>query len=166
MNIEFFKELFKRTGYGMVQLIKGIVLSSVINFVIIAIGLKIANVPYYGLIAFAIAIADLLPVLGAGIVLIPWAIISLVTGEVSQAITLVILYVITFFVKQIIEPIILGKSIGLKPLYTLGITAISMIILSPAVGAIVGAIISVVVAAFLNLRDSKRETNDIIIKES
>lgn len=152
MNRNYLKEFLNRTGHGILQYIKAIVLSSIINFVVLLFGLKYANVPYYGLIAFAIAIVDLLPVIGSGIVLIPWAIIVLVQGNGNLAAILIVLYIITFILSQVLEPLILGKSIGLKPLYTLGITVISMIVLTPGVGAVVGALISIVVAVAIDMR--------------
>lgn len=151
---DYLKEFLNRTGYGLLQFIKAMVITSIINFVVVLIGLRFAEVPYFGLLAFAIAIVDLLPVIGSGIVLIPWAIISLISGRTQLAIILVVIYVITFIIKQVLEPIILGKSIGLKPLYTLGITIVSMIVLTPAVGAIVGAIISIMLSVYLSMKNN------------
>lgn len=153
MDRNFLKEFIGRTGVGIVKYIKAIVISSLINFIVLLFGLKYANVSYYGLIAFAIAVVDVLPVLGAGIVLIPWAIIVLIQGNTSLAITLIVLYVITFVLEQILQPIILGKSIGLKPLYTLGITLVCMFVLTPGVGAIVGALVSIMVAVFIDMKN-------------
>ncbi|WP_300409069.1 AI-2E family transporter [Lagierella sp.] len=152
MNSNLIKEFLNRTGHGVVQYLKAIVLSSLINFIVLIFGLKYANIPYYGLIAFAIAIVDLLPVLGSGLVLIPWAIIVLVQGNGKLSAILIVLYIITFILSQILEPLILGKSIGLKPIYTLGITVISMVVLTPGVGAVVGALISIVVAVIIDMR--------------
>ena len=68
------------------------------------------------LIALLIALVDVLPVLGAGTVLIPWAIITLVLGNTKLALSLALLYVIILFVRQLIEPKVLGKQIGVHPL--------------------------------------------------
>ena len=159
MNSDFFNDLIKRTGYGLKQFLKAMLISSIINFIVLLIGLRIANVPNYGLVALGIAVADLLPVIGAGIILIPWAIIALVSGNGTLAATLIVIYIITFILKQILEPIILGKSIGLKPLYTLGITVVSMIVLTPGIGAIVGAIISIVLGAYLDIKETRKYRN-------
>lgn len=159
MNSDFFNDLIKRTGYGLKQFLKAMVISSIINFIVLLIGLRIANVPNYGLVALGIAVADLLPVIGAGIILIPWAIIALLSGNGTLAATLIVIYIITFILKQILEPIILGKSIGLKPLYTLGITVVSMMVLTPGIGAIVGAIISIVLGAYLDIKETRKHRN-------
>ncbi len=64
-------------------------------------------------IAVIIAIFDILPVLGTGTFMIPWALYSLITGKVSLAIGLFIVYVIIYIVRQIIEPKIIGGTVGL-----------------------------------------------------
>lgn len=73
----------------------------------------------YLLLAFVIAVFDILPIVGTGTILIPWAIIDLVIGNYVQAICLVLTYIIIFIVRQIIEPKIVGKQVGLHPLATL-----------------------------------------------
>lgn len=153
MNLDLVRLILTRTKDGLLAYLKAMVISSLINMIILTIGLGWAGVSMYGLVAFFIAIVDLMPVLGSGIVLVPWAIIVLIGGNTKLAASLVVLYIITILVKQIVEPLILGKTIGLKPLYTLGITLVSMIVLGPAVGALVGAVVSILVAVFLDLRD-------------
>lgn len=90
-----------------------------ITFSEILIGLLILNVNNALLLALLIALVDVLPVLGAGTVLIPWAIINLVLGNAKFGLSLALLYVIILFVRQLIEPKILGKQIGVHPLFTL-----------------------------------------------
>ena len=82
-------------------------------------GLLILKVPYAFLIALAIALVDLLPVFGAGTVLIPWAIVCFIIKDVGTATGLLILYAVTTIVRQVIEPKIIGTSLGIHPLITL-----------------------------------------------
>ncbi len=77
-------------------------------------------------IAFTIALIDLLPVLGCGTVLIPWALVSLLSGNYSLGIWLLILYLVTLVIRQIAEPKILGSSIGLHPLISLLLVIIGL----------------------------------------
>ena len=90
-----------------------------ITFTELLIGLWILDINNSLLIALLIALVDVLPVLGAGTVLIPWAIITLVLGNTKLALSLALLYVIILFVRQLIEPKVLGKQIGVHPLFTL-----------------------------------------------
>lgn len=154
MKREFLKRYLKATGLALKDLIKALLLSSLINFVILAIGLGVFKIKYFILIAFLIALVDLLPFLGSGIVLIPWSVILFFMGDVKLSISLAILFVLTFLVNQILRPIFLGKSIGLKPIFTVLITGISMLILSPGLGALVGSIISLMLGVFFEVKEA------------
>lgn len=90
-----------------------------ITFVEVAIGLSVLRVDSAILIAGIIAIIDAFPILGTGWVLMPWAIVSLITGNYVLAAGLVIIYVIVTVVRNLIEPKIVGEQIGLHPLVTL-----------------------------------------------
>ena len=87
--------------------------------VILAVGLVILEVRYGILFAFLIAFLDFLPVFGTGTVLFPWALIKLLSGEWTFAIGLVVIYVLTQAVRQVIQPKIVGDSIGMPPLLSL-----------------------------------------------
>ena len=70
-------------------------------------------------IAVVIAIFDILPVLGTGTFMIPWAAYSLITGKISLAVGLFVIYVIIYVIRQIIEPKIVGGTVGLPAVLTL-----------------------------------------------
>lgn len=84
-----------------------------------AIGLWIIGVNSPFLIGILIGILDAFPVVGSGLVLIPWSAISLLTGRVAQGVELLVLYVVITVIRQIIEPRIVGKRVGLRPVVTL-----------------------------------------------
>lgn len=90
-----------------------------ITYVELAIGLSILGVDKAIFIAFLIAIFDVLPVMGTGGIMIPWAIITLVDGNPSLAIGLFILYVVVTIVRNIVEPKVVGDQVGLHPIVTL-----------------------------------------------
>jgi len=87
--------------------------------IILFVGFEILRVGYSFLFAFGIAFLDVLPVFGTGAVLWPWAIIDVISGNYFRAIGLVVLYLICQVVKQILQPKMVGDSIGLHPLATL-----------------------------------------------
>lgn len=95
-----------------------------VSFVICLIGLYIfyfvgLNVSYPLLLAVIIGFVDLLPIFGAGTVMIPWAIWSAFTGNFPLAICLLVLWTIMSVVKQLIEPRIVSENIGIHPIFTL-----------------------------------------------
>ena len=90
-----------------------------ITFFELAIGFSLLRVQNAMLLGLLVAIFDILPILGTGGVLIPWALISAVLGDKAFALGVFTLYIIIIVVRNIIEPRIVGKQIGLHPLVTL-----------------------------------------------
>ena len=82
---------------------------------ILAAGFLVLGVRYGVLLAFLTAILDFLPIFGTGTVLFPWAVVKLFAGEYAYATGLIL----TQVVRQIIQPKIVGESMGLPPLMTL-----------------------------------------------
>ena len=88
-------------------------------YILLFIGLKIAGVNYVSLVALGIAFLDLLPVFGTGTVLIPWAVIKVIGGHYATAVILIALWGIGQLVRQLIQPKIVGESLGMPPIPTL-----------------------------------------------
>lgn len=86
---------------------------------ILAVGFLFLRVKYGLLLAVLISMLDFLPVFGTGTALFPWAAVKLFTGEYTYAAGLLILYVVTQVSRQLIQPKIVGDSMGLPPLLTL-----------------------------------------------
>ncbi len=102
------------SGYLRAQLIL-IIISAVIIF----IGLAIIGVEHALTIAGIAALVDLLPVIGTGIIFVPWILYTFLTGDYSMTIGLSILYMTVIIVRQMIEPKIISASIGINPLVSL-----------------------------------------------
>lgn len=51
--------------------------------------------------------------------MIPWAIIASVNGDFKLGIALFILYVIVLVVRELLEPRIVSKKLGIHPIFTL-----------------------------------------------
>jgi len=85
----------------------------------LTVGFLIVGVNYAFIIALVIALIDIVPVLGTGTVLIPWGLISIIQKDYFTGIALLILYAVITIVRNIIEPKIVGSSIGLYPVVTL-----------------------------------------------
>ena len=101
------------------RMLRSYILIMFITFLEQAIGLTILGVEYSILIAMAIAVFDILPVVGSGTIMLPWATVALITGDIRRGLGLLILYVIITVIRQIIEPRIVGGHVGLHPLLTL-----------------------------------------------
>jgi len=115
-----YMELFRKDlrnlvgGYFLAQLRIMFVVA-----VVLAVGFLILGVRYGILLGVLIAVLDFLPLFGTGTALFPWAVVKLLSGEAAFAAGLILLYVLTQVVRQIIQPKIVGDSMGLPPLLTL-----------------------------------------------
>ncbi len=87
-----------------------------VTFLELSVGFIILGVDNAIAVAALIALIDLLPVLGTGGVVIPWIIIELIKGNVTFGVELAVLYAIITIIRNIIEPKIVGKQIGVHPL--------------------------------------------------
>ncbi len=116
-------ELIGNIGTHLGKVLKKYILSysliMLITFAEIFAGLSIIGVNYAALIASLIAIFDILPVVGSGLIIAPWAIISFIIGDIGIGIGLFILWAVLCIVRQIIEPKIVGSSVGMHPFLTL-----------------------------------------------
>lgn len=106
--------------------------------VIVFFGLTILGVNYAILLAILIAIVDMLPFFGTGTVLIPWLLYKFLVGNYKMALGLLILYIVTQVVRQVIQPKLVGDSMGLHPIVTLFLLYIGY-----KVGSVIGLLLAV-----------------------
>lgn len=88
-------------------------------YVMLVIGLFILKVRYVPLVALGIAFLDFLPVFGTGTVMIPWAVIEILSKDYKMAVGLIIIWLSGQLVRQVIQPKIVGDSIGVDAIPTL-----------------------------------------------
>lgn len=107
-------------------------------FVILSIGFFILRIHYAVAVAILIAFLDFLPFFGTGTAMIPWAVYMLFTKEFKKAVILLIIYGITQLVRQIIQPKLVGDSMGMNPIVTLVLLYVGY-----RIGSILGMILAV-----------------------
>lgn len=89
------------------------------TFLEVFIGLTVLGLRYAFILAVVIAVIDFLPLLGTGVVLIPWGAVSLLLGEYRLGVGLFVLYGICTLLRQLMEPRFVGRGLGLHPLVSL-----------------------------------------------
>ena len=112
-------------------------------YLLLVIGLSILRVNYAFLIAIGIAFLDILPFFGTGTVLVPWALIKLLSSDYVVAIGLFVLWGVGQLARQLIQPKIVGDSIGVPAIPTLFLLYIGYK-LSGVVGMIVAVPIGLI----------------------
>ncbi|MFG6392893.1 MAG: sporulation integral membrane protein YtvI [Lachnospiraceae bacterium] len=91
----------------------------IVMFIILLVFFAAMKVEYAVPVALITAILDFLPFIGTGTVLMPWALYSVITGEYLKALALIMAYLVTMIVRRLLEPKLVGDSIGMSPFLTL-----------------------------------------------
>jgi sporulation integral membrane protein YtvI len=130
-------------GYAKGQLIIMCFVST-----ICIIGLTIIRSPYSLFVGIGIAVFDLIPIFGAGGILIPWMIYSFVIGNISHGIGLLVIYVLVVLTRQLLEPRVVGKQIGIHPIILLIGVYVGITTIGP-IGILAGPLIIVLIKSIM-----------------
>lgn len=117
------RELVKNGGIYVKNIVllflKSYSILFLLTFAELLAGFFVMGIPHALLCAFAIAAFDILPALGTGGILVPWALILFVTGDTALAIEMIVLETVITVIRNVVEPKIVGRHIGLHPLAAL-----------------------------------------------
>lgn len=130
------------------KIVKGYGIIMVLTFFELAAGLWMLRVPNFLAVSGLIALLDILPLIGTGGILIPWAAICLIQGERFLAVGIAVLYGIIWVVRTLCEPKIIGDQTGLPPLVTL--TAMYVGWKLAGFAGIIGAPLAVMLLCWMN----------------
>lgn len=107
------------------KMIKAYMIIILITFTEMTIGLtflkliKVYTGGYIIAIALIIAVVDIVPVLGTGTILVPWAVYSFIIGDFGMGIGLIVIYALISVIRQVIEPKLVAGQLGLPPVVTI-----------------------------------------------
>ncbi len=113
-------------------------------YLLLVIGLTVLQVNYALLIALGIAFMDILPFFGTGTIMVPWAVIKLLSADYKMAVGLLIIWGVGQLARQVIQPKIVGDSLGMPPIPTLILLYVGYR-LSGVIGMIVAVPIGLIV---------------------
>ncbi len=123
---------------------KAMLIMFFIDTAVITAGLLLIDMRWWALpIAIGISLIDILPLLGSGIVFIPWIIISLYNESGQFALSLGIIFILLIVLRMVLQPLITGKKIGLSPLISVAAAAMGIVFFG-AIGLIVGPVLAAV----------------------
>lgn len=88
-------------------------------FCILLLGFLVTGQQYSLLLALGLAVLDFIPLLGAGTVMIPWAVIALLTQNFTDAISVMVIWGIIALYRRVAEPKVVGDQTGLSPILSL-----------------------------------------------
>lgn len=133
----------------MAGFLKAQFLLLVITTSVAAVGFYLIGIKYWMTLAIINGLLDIIPMVGPGLVFIPWAGISLLMGDLPLAIKLLVIYFAMFVTRQVLQPKVLGDSIGAHPLLMLA-ALYAGIVCFGVQGLIVGPVLVIIIRALLN----------------
>lgn len=113
-------------------------------YFLLGIGFSILHIKYAFIIAVGVAFLDFLPFFGTGTVLVPWAVIKFLSADYKMVIGLLIIWGVGQLARQIIQPKIVGDSVGLSPMPT-----IILLFIGYRMAGVIGMIIAVPVGIII-----------------
>ncbi|MDD3400874.1 MAG: sporulation integral membrane protein YtvI [Eubacteriales bacterium] len=116
---EKLKQFKSQFGKTIGKFVKAYFIIFLITFAELCLSFFICGINNFWLIALLVALFDLLPIVGSGTIMIPWSIISFLTGNIGLGVGLVVCWLAITVVRQFIEPRIVGRRVGVHPLLTL-----------------------------------------------
>lgn len=120
----------------------------VINGALCAIVLMLLRNPYALVIGISIGVIDALPIFGTGTVLIPWVIVMVMMKRFGKAAALFLLYLATYFVREIMESKCLGDKMGIAPFTMLAVIFIGILVFG-IMGFILGPLAYCIIKALV-----------------
>lgn len=144
-SLHLIYERMKKSGFTY---LKTELLILVLNWILCSFGIFLLHNPYFFLIGAIIALFDALPIVGSGLFLIPWSIFYLLQSDYPAAIILLITFLTTLFIREILEAKLLGKGMGVNPFIML-LSIYVGIHLFGAAGIFLGPLGSVLIQTFM-----------------
>lgn len=141
---KYMEMLYRQTIGAVVGYFKAQFRIMFVVYIALFIGLLLLRIPYAWLLGLGIAFLDMLPIFGTGTVLLPWAVVQLFAGEFQQALGMLLLYGVTFLIHQLVQPKLLGDSMGMDPF-----AALFFMYIGYRANSVLGMIVSIPVGMVL-----------------
>ncbi|MEA4955920.1 MAG: sporulation integral membrane protein YtvI [Pseudoflavonifractor sp.] len=140
----FLAQVKRAASAGFGGYVKAQVILSIGVFFILMGGFLLIRQPYALLLALGLAVLDFIPILGAGTVMVPWAVVDLFTGDPRGALGLMVVWGLVALFRRVAEPKVLGDQTGLSPILSLVSVYVGMK-MGGVTGMILGPVLCLVV---------------------
>lgn len=116
-------EYARQSTFGI---IKAQISIALLTAVIAFFGLLLFKIEHLFIITSVLFIIDLIPYVGIGAMFIPWIVYTFFSDHYALTLKLSLLYIVLIIVRQIIEPRLLAKNLGIHPLFAIIVLFISI----------------------------------------
>ena len=113
------------------------------------------RIPFAIALASLVSLVDILPLLGAGAILLPLAAVSAITGQFGRCLGFLTLLGILYVTRQIVEPHIVGKKIGLPPFFSFISTFTGLYLFGPSGAIIIPITVAVIKQELIDKKEDR-----------
>ncbi len=135
--------------------VRSYLLLMLITYFVMLVGFLVLGVEKAAALALISALLDVLPLVGTGIILVPMSVYQLIFGKITLGVGILVLFALYQVLRQIIEPRIIGKSLGVHPLLSLALIYIGYGIFGIA-GLLLMPLFSVILGVLFNKNDTAK----------
>jgi len=154
---------------SVIDYAKSQIILSLLMFITGYIGLSIIRAPYVLIVSLLLGVLSIIPIIGSGIILLPWIFYELIAGHQSFGIKLLIVYLIILTLREFVSIKIVATNVGISTFTTLVSIYAGVEIFGPW-GFVIGPLFVVFLKAIYdtglikNLRENifKNKGSDII----
>lgn len=139
-----YKNLESNIASGIAAVIRAQVVLVLLTMLVNIAGLRVLNIRYAVVLGALLAALDILPVVGPGLVYVPWVLYHFIWGSATTGIALIILYGGVSFFRQVVQTHIIGREMGLHPLVTLFSLHLGYRLFGP-IGIIYGPLVAMLI---------------------
>lgn len=153
--VRVFGNIKGRLSRTVTAYIRAYLILLLITFAELLLAFSILRIRYALLLALLISLLDVLPAIGVGMVLLPWSVFCLLSGNTARGIGLLIVFGVVSIIRQIIEPHIVGSQLGLSPFLTLVSVYVGYRV-SGILGLLIAPILAILIQEILSLYCAKK----------
>ncbi|ENH96959.1 hypothetical protein J416_08247, partial [Gracilibacillus halophilus YIM-C55.5] len=117
--VEICSDMYQQIRVTLFRYFKAQLMLISISGLIIFIGFIILQIKHALTISFLLCLIDLLPILGTGLVFVPWIAYLFFSGQIPLAIGIAVIYLLVILQRQLLEPKMVSEAIGIHPILTI-----------------------------------------------
>ena len=115
----------------------------------LSVGFVILRRALFGAVGAVHRIMDALPIIGAGLFLIPMSAFGFISGDIGLGVGVAVLYILTIVTRQVVEPRVVSVQLGLYPLVTMAAMYAGLRVMG-FLGMLVGPVLVLILKAALS----------------
>ncbi|MGH2064060.1 AI-2E family transporter [Aerococcus urinaeequi] len=151
----FWKQVFLHTIQNIKLYVGAEAKLLLLTVIIYGVGFWVLDIHLAWLMAIGISLVALLPVIGAGVVFIPWILIEWLQGDTQVGWWLFAIYLGVELLTEILQPLLIGKDLKL-PFWLPIVVTLMCTVAFNLFGVMVAGIVIPLISAYFQVKEIER----------